>query len=247
MVHILIDFDNFYKYSTTDDFSWLLNELNYLVDLSLAIKKDLNYIDIRCYGGWMERAVFTNAASRIQTAVSSFNFFPIFNKRNRSIIRGAVNLITRLSSIPTIEWNDTVRTRTGIPRIRLNNSGLPTNCIGNNSTCPVRILYRFAKSRSKICPVSGCNVTNNDAFKIVEQKMVDTMISCDIVTLSYNNNCEGIIVLSDDFDLLPPIAVAISNYNGSLKKVCLIRTNENHDYEIVKILQNNGLKVKVRR
>ena len=77
MIHILIDFDNFYNYSTTDDFSWLLNELNYLVDQSLAIKNDINYIDIRFYGGWMEHAVFTNAASRIQMAVSSFNFFPI--------------------------------------------------------------------------------------------------------------------------------------------------------------------------
>ncbi|MCP4113081.1 MAG: NYN domain-containing protein [Desulfobacteraceae bacterium] len=221
-----------------------------MVDYALAINGKADFINFRLYGGWMENGLHTNTASKIQQAVSFFDFFLLFNRREKIFIRGDIELVTRLYLMPDLQWDDTVTTRSGISRLRLVNHGLPTGCIGTNDTCPVRILFRFARKRAKKCPISGCNVTNKDAFRIVEQKMVDTMISCDIIALAEDNRVEGIIVTSDDFDLLPPLAVAAQKYKNEQKQskqISLLRTNDNYDYEIFEKLSDAGLKVQVRR
>lgn len=247
MVHILIDFDNFFDYNLNDNFDWLKSEFNQLVNQAISINGKTDYINFRLYGGWMENGLYTNIASKIQQAILSCNFFPFFNRREKIFIHGEIELVTHLYLIPELQWNDTVTTRSGMPRLRLTNSGLPVGCMGTNETCPVRILFRFSRKRTKKCPIPSCHVTNKDAFKIVEQKMVDTMISCDIVALSEDNRVEGIIVTSDDFDLLPPLAVAAQRCKNSSKQIRLIRTNENYQYDIFKKLSDIGLKVQVRR
>ncbi len=246
MIYILIDFDNFFDYKSDDDFHWLESEFNQLVDYALAINGRADFINFRLYGGWMENGLHTDIALKIKQAVSFFDFFPLFNRREKILIHGDIELVTRLYLIPDLQWNDTVTTRSGISRLRLVNQGLPTGCIGTNDTCPVRILFRFAKKRAKKCPVSGCNVTNQDAFRIVEQKMVDTMISCDIIALSEDKRVEGIIVTSDDFDLLPPLAIATQKNKDESKQIYLLRTNDNYDYEIFEKLSDAGLKVQAR-
>ncbi|MDM8552135.1 hypothetical protein QUF72_18770 [Desulfobacterales bacterium HSG2] len=144
----------------------------------------------------MENGSLTNLASRIQQALSSFDFFPLYNRAERIFTEGETELVTRLISMPDLQWDNTAITRSGIPRLRVV-SGLPSGCAGTNETCPVRILFRFSKKRTKKCPVPGCPVTNQEAFRIVEQKMVDTMLSCDIVALSEDERVEKKITIDE--------------------------------------------------
>ncbi|HHC24677.1 MAG TPA: NYN domain-containing protein [Desulfobacterales bacterium] len=246
MVYILIDFDNFFDYKPADpDFDWLEFELNQLTSRVLKSNSRPEFISFRLYGGWMENGSLTNLASRIQQSLSSFDIFPFYKHSERVSTDGETELVTRLISMPDLQWDNTAITRSGIPRLRVV-SGLPPGCAGTNETCPVRILFRFSKKRTKKCPVPGCPVTNQEAFKIVEQKMVDTMLSCDIVTLSEDERVEKIIVASDDFDMLPSMAIAARNYTGKPGQICLLRTNSNYNYDIFNRLIAMGLKVSVK-
>jgi len=243
MIYILIDFDNFFAYSPTDDFNWLKTEFNELINQAFAINRKADFLHFRLYGGWMENALQTNIASKIQQAIASFNFFPFFNRTEKIFIQGEIELATRLISIPDMEWDDTVRMRSGIPRLRLAGSGMPAGCRGTNESCPVRILYRFAEKKTKKCPVAGCPATNESAFKIVEQKMVDTMLSCDIISLSDDPRVEGIIAVSDDFDLLPPVVTAVERAKKQSKQIILLKKKHSHHDSIFDKLGNMGLKI----
>jgi len=244
MIAILIDFDNFFAYSWTDDFNWLKTEFNELINQALAVNRKADFISFRLYGGWMENGLQTNISFKIQQAIASFKFFPFFNKAERIFVHGEIELVTRLISIPNMEWDDTVRTRSGIPRLRLAGSGLPAGCVGTNENCPVRILYRFAEKKTKECPVAGCQATNKSAFKVVEQKMIDTMLSCDIISLSDDPRVEGIIVVSDEFDLLPPIVMAVENGKKQSRQVVLLKKKRLSAHDtIFHKLENMGLKI----
>jgi hypothetical protein len=50
-------------------------------------------------------------------------------------------------------------------------------------------------------------VRAGDAYEVVEQKMVDTMICCDLLALALHEP-SSIGVMSDDLDLLPALAMA---------------------------------------
>lgn len=49
---------------------------------------------------------------------------------------------------------------------------------------------------------------NAVAFKCVQQKMVDTLLACDLLALSHNMTTHTIALFSEDVDLLPSLAHA---------------------------------------
>jgi hypothetical protein len=49
-------------------------------------------------------------------------------------------------------------------------------------------------------------VTNHDAFSVPQQKMVDVLLSCDL--LSYAGAGTNVAVFSSDLDVLPAVALA---------------------------------------
>ena len=244
--YLLVDFDNFFEYRPdADSFDWLQVEFDLLLKKILQLYKDIDYFDIRLYGGWKENGKWTRLGSVIQQAVASFNFFPIKDKIQNKIIRGKIELVTRLIAVPFVEWDDTVTTRSGIPRLRLMNPGLPEGCISDNENCPIRLIYRFSRKRIRQCSVPGCPVNTKNAFKVVEQKMVDTMLSCDVIHLSNDEDVFGMMVISDDFDLLPPMAMALQNMLRDSKPLVWMRTNDNYGFDSVSNLQRLGLNIQI--
>jgi hypothetical protein len=68
--------------------------------------------------------------------------------------------------------------------------------------------------------VIGCAVINKTAFLSREQKMVDSLITCDAISCAETN--AAVIVMSNDLDVLPGLAVAASGPpNGS--QIALVR------------------------
>jgi hypothetical protein len=228
---VLVDFDNFYprrlEQGDNSDSGWLGHEISRMVTEALHFSPLSQIIRIRFYGGWMERGVLTRGGSMLQQTINAMNPFPIPNRAKNSMLRGEIMLATRLLHLPLIEWEDTYRSRAGPPRLRLAHSTYPEGCAGASDTCPVRTLQHFTRKKGKGCPVPGCTVTNDNAFMVVEQKMVDTMIACDLLALCQYLDVGGVMVLSDDSDLLPPMAMgaAISKKRLMLVNSATKKTN----------------------
>lgn len=245
---ILIDFDNQYNFSAyTDDFAWLKSEINYYLDQIIELSsRNVTYVTMKLYGGWMKDGMFTNLSSRLQQAITTFDYFPIYIEDQKRMIHGEIELVTRLIDLPDIYWKNTVREKNGLPKIRLKNPGLPMECVGTKSDCPVRIFYRFTRKKTKKCPADGCQVTNERAFKIIEQKMIDTMIACDLISLSVEEKIDGMLIASDDYDLIPPVAIASKNMGLRSKQICLFRKSFQLDDEISSDLKELGALLKFK-
>jgi uncharacterized LabA/DUF88 family protein len=66
----------------------------------------------------------------------------------------------------------------------------------------------MTKRENSTCFEPSCSVLCSTAFKVVEQKLVDVMMACDIVQSPSQNLSTSIFVLSDDVDLIPAIISA---------------------------------------
>jgi hypothetical protein len=217
-VRILVDFYNFYDHLPGSSLEWLQHELNQLVSIALNCHPDADRVDIRLYGGWLQNSVLTAAASELQAVISAGRYFPMKHPLFPRLLRGEVTLATRIFVVPEVEWTDTLKLRRGLPRIRLSRDDSSGKC-ANPEACPVRMLNKFTKERKKMCPVEGCSVTNEEAFIAIEQKMVDTMIACDVIGSALDKEIAATIVISDDADIVPAVAMAAKISHGKVRLV----------------------------
>ena len=110
--------------------------------------------------------------------------------------------------------------------MRVNTNILSSTCDNNAEICPAKILNKFTKTKNKRCPVSGCNLTNQDLFVSIEQKMIDTMLSCDLLTYCKEDNVKIILLISDDTDFFPPLVLGSTFNSNNHKKISLAIRNE---------------------
>ena len=211
---ILLDFDNFIHKPIDEISPELLEyELSEIVLDTLNSFDDIENIEIRLYGGWLQEGKSTKKADTLLQLLSAFNLFPIIIIQSKRKIEGQVTLVKSLLAIPDIIWEDTLKVRKGIPRVRIKYENMDKACSSNKNSCPLHIMNRFTRSKGKTCSVIECTQLNSTVFESVEQKMVDTMIACDLFSLSQANNLAGIYILSDDFDHIPSIIMTASNLN----------------------------------
>lgn len=238
----LIDFDNFYPHVRQYyDFGFLVHEFNRIVGEALDIDASIEYVIIRLYGGWMEYGLLTPLASLIQQEISRAHFFPLTHPKKSGLLRGNIILATSLISLPSMTWENTRKQRNGLPRLRLDRAMVSEVCETNTERCPIKILERFSKKRGKLCSIPGCSLTNDTAFRVVEQKMVDVILSCDILFLADQPNVSSIIILSDDFDIHPAIALASAK---SQKNILLSHNNPQQAPEIEQSFKGMSVKLK---
>lgn len=205
----IVDFDNFVEYSKTNsesEFTGMINEI-----LSTMLDDENDYYLIRIYGGWYSQGILTRYGSIIQSFISSINYFPL--SIEGKIVRGEVELANSLSYIDNFIFEHTYRIKNGLPNIRLDKDLLNSQCINSSDNCPARLLAKFTKKKNKKCSMPSCTVINKDAFKYSEQKMVDTMMSIDIVDFGDNNDVTSLTVLSNDTDLVPSVIRSTLKHN----------------------------------
>lgn len=218
----LIDFNNWFEKKdlnqyTEEGFQYRFSEiLNTCIDIS-EVSQNL-YIEMRLYGGWYQEEVLTNQASILYRFLSSFKFFPII--KNNKIIRGKIEVVDTLYNVPNYQWRNTLKEKSGMSYVKINNEKLNDTCSHNKTNCPPYILKRIAKNKTRKCAVEGCNSLNNEIFIKTEQKMVDTMIACDLISYSMEDDIFKVIIVSDDVDFFPALAVASQN-NTRFNKNCL--------------------------
>lgn len=207
----LVDFDNWYRATPAAQVEPVLAHcLNEVTRELVQLGPRVEFILIRLYGGWTENGTLTPLASEVAAAASVGNPFPLALQREGRIIHGEVALAHNLSIAPHVDLGDSSRRRSGPPRLRLNGTPLPAGCIEDMESCPAKILQRFTKAPTKSCPSSSCPVTAETAFVTREQKMVDTLMACDLLDLAHDDDVVAAAVVSADVDLLPPLIHARS-------------------------------------
>jgi hypothetical protein len=211
-VAVLIDFDNaFPNYATPPQ---LGHGIDRLIQLALERQPDAESVEIRLYGGWFEDGAATTAASRVLLDLGRLSLFPMRHPLKPAVLRGRVDLVTRMHADPRLEWAHTLRRRSGLPSVRLAEKPYPSGCVHESADCPVKGLQRFARRGSRQCSAPGCAVTNRSAFRVPEQKMVDTLMACDAISLALHRH--PTLLVSSDLDVLPAVVMANALAGGSV-------------------------------
>ena len=217
-VYVIVDFDNFYinLQGIHDDalHDRMRSEIRAMLRQALAASEKATEVIVRLYGGWMEENLLTNWGSRVMQAVSSIGLFPLLSMEEGRVIRGSIDLARTLLNEDSATLGHTRKTRNGLPQLQLSHHPKPIGCLNDIDRCPLVIMNKFTKTKAKKCPVVGCKVTNRDAFVVIEQKMVDVMMSCDIATLCLLHDQAVMVVMSDDLDIIPPL-LAFPKINGT--------------------------------
>lgn len=232
-VIVIVDFDNVFRdnISNYTDNTLIKNCLRSAIDSILELIDNVENILVRIYGGWYQEDVLTNKASTILSIIPDIEtIFPmIYNKRR---VYGSVELAFKLTDVEH-EWHYTYKEQRGLPGLRIKREAITDCCQSNHNTCPIHILHRFIDNRRE-CLITDCNnKLSNTIFMHKSQKMVDTMMACDIMSACDDKNAAGICIMSEDIDLFPALALGRSRNRNIPIYIKLGHTRPSAHYEMM--------------
>ncbi len=199
----LVDFDNAAQLGR-------LGRLPHSADVEVALRvttqgiidclqsKDhiVNEVAVRLYGGWHDAD--TDAETDLYHMLSRAV------RNHPRLVRG-MRLRIRLALAPAYTSGEpfrfTVRTRRKPPSIHFRN---PENC-SSPPDCTFEAAKRWLR---KGCPTENCRITSEDVFWTREQKTIDTTMVSDMIYLATNESHSGVVVVSDDDDMVPGLLYA---------------------------------------
>lgn len=159
--------------------------------------------DVRIYGGWYEGSQITRLAQDI--AVEIQRDFPKILRLSGPIdthISIRAELAVSLIQEPGHHLFNTYRRKGKPANIRVEQP-VTVGCL--DSTCLLPQMKELLK-RDR-CPKAGCQISQQSLVYRHEQKIVDTMLACDLIHTG--NDLAGLVMLiSGDDDFLPPIRTA---------------------------------------
>lgn len=207
---ILVDFDNvFYGRNVTA--ANIKSQLEDFIAASLALCPQAEAVLIRLYGGWKMNAQYTAQASRIMGYIESVRseLFPyIFQSRR---VQGDLELVTSQYNLE-IEWDNTLQEKSARHFLNIRQDTTHT-CHHNPDHCPLHLVAKATRGHHVVCPIDGCEHIDVSQLTRMEQKMVDSMMTCDILEYTHDEECQLIEVVSDDIDLHPALALAGEKYS----------------------------------
>jgi len=195
IVHVLIDFDNLPPAIRKSGLTSLARSVHHAVGLRYS---SVDEVRIRLYGGWYDLQGLTRAGTRLAQEIGAG--FPFVIATNRQILcRIHCEIASALIDTPADLLLHTFRQRRGI-RSRLTVAQMP-NC-GNPSKCSVHSVAQWSRGR---CHVAGCPVPAHTVFTYSEQKLVDTLLCCDLIVLATRGPNAPVHLISDDDDMVPAV------------------------------------------
>lgn len=208
---VLLDFNNVF----TGDLASISSndiEAKLMVPIRemLSDNANINRIDIRVYGGWYQQGSLTDKASTAFTLLGGIDCAIPLQNSGRWVRWGIENVISAYGT--NHFWDNTYRQKNGLPRILVNTDAQRERCGIDKSHCPVEIVKKISKAPRKICPVDNCTLKAEDIFQTFGQKMIDTMMACDILTIAEEPETDAIAVMTDDVDMLPALVVSALKY-----------------------------------
>ena len=221
---VIIDFNNYFRGSIVDITLEQYKNLfiNVIDDILQKHENDISEILVRLYGGWYQDHNLTNTASDVQTKVQQIDLFPIIREKKK--YDGSIEVVSTQYGLSEI-WYNTLQEKAGIPRLRIDENHQDSACEQKKNIFPVHLLQKFLQKKNTICRNPGCSTEHSKVFYRREQKMVDTMMTCDIITYSAEEDVTSLYIVSDDIDLFPGIAISKVK-NNSIDMNLFVRTTK---------------------
>ncbi len=232
-VIVIVDFDNVFRdnISNYTNNSIIKNSISSAIDLILESIDNVENILVKMYGGWYQEDVLTNKASTILSIIPDIEtLFPMLYGNKR--VYGSVELAFKLTDVEH-EWHYTYKEQRGLPGLRIKRDAMTDCCHMNHDTCPIHILRRFIDNKRE-CLTTDCkNKISDTIFMHKSQKMVDTMMACDIMSAYDDKNAAGICIMSEDIDLFPALALGRSKNSNIPIYIKLEHIRPSAHYEIM--------------
>ncbi|RAJ89758.1 hypothetical protein LX87_05695 [Larkinella arboricola] len=202
---ILVDYDNLERGDRNKGLVYVTEKI-----IDTVAYKDLNgrNILLRLYGGWYENNKLSRAAQDLSIEVSANFPRPILlNDRTNKVIVN-IEMAYSLISQPHNHLFHTFRTRGAPTGLHCHDPFSISGCL--KTGCPTKEVYNFVKN--DIC--NACNtISPSDIFYRREQKLVDTMLTSDLIHSANTNTVKSnIAIVSSDDDFWPGILTAL--YSG---------------------------------
>lgn len=199
---IFVDYDNIDRIIVQHGVTHVVNRILSKIDPQEISNN--KRVRIRFYGGWYEQNRFTTRAQVLSTSI--INSYPNVGVLSDNLTKVIVQCEMAYSILadPTNHLFNTYRSR-GIP------SGLkvkhPSSCGCLNTNCGLISTFDFVSNN--ICQQCGV-LKPKDLFFRGEQKLIDTMLTSDII-FSSTQNATIIVVVSSDDDFWPGIKTTLVN------------------------------------
>lgn len=225
---VIVDFDNVFPHKLQDYTQESINDVFRQILEKLLINREITTVVFKLYGGWFMGDNMTNRCSILMQIIYPIQqWFPMIVDENR-VINGDVEIVMEIKDVP-YRWTNTYKEHRGLPKLRIDLSKCGNLCESNKHNCPIKILQNYTKSKERECHIDGCLVKHGDVFIRREQKMVDTMIACDIISYTLDEPQPALAIISDDVDLFPALALR-HHINQDLLTKLFIKNSENRDY-----------------
>ena len=184
---------------------------------------------VRLYGGWYNHAGLTRDGTLLVQDLT--NDFPlIFRSPDGKIQHVRCEIASSLLRYPGELFVATFRPRHGMqPFLK---QPPPGECVNPNN-CTISTVIHWSR---KGCPTPGCAVSSQDAFQCNQQKLVDTLLCCDLITLSADSS-NRIFVVSEDDDFIPALLLA----RAHSADIWHVRTKPSKDRLYDKMMMTNGV------
>lgn len=198
---VLIDYDNIHRAILRRGIDYVISRVFSKIN---PVEMTGRHAIVRLYGGWYQGSSFTRRAQDLATNIAAFFPTTILLSDNRTSVIVRCEMAYSILADPTNHLFHTYRTR-GIP------TGLsamhPSSCGCTMGTrCPQIETYNFITN--DIC--STCNTLKPERMLYrSEQKLVDTMLTSDLIYSS--SGSDNLVLVSSDDDFWPGIKTTIVN------------------------------------
>ncbi|MBF8271701.1 MAG: NYN domain, limkain-b1-type [Magnetococcales bacterium] len=196
---IFVDYDNLLPQQKTKGLLDIITQA--LVQMPFWVNVTRAKCDVRVYGGWYEGETLTQLAQNVTVELQR-DFPAIIRLPMRNEMQVALSVYAELA-VALIQEPDhfmfnTYRRKGKPANIRIEK---PEDVGCNDEECLLPLMKKMLKKGR--CPKTGCTVGQVNLIYRHEQKIVDTMLACDMI---YAANKMGVIALvSSDDDFLPPL------------------------------------------
>ena len=174
--------------------------------------------DVRVYGGWYEEDKLTALAAQLNMIFQDPVTGKVFDKNGQEILYNFQILLAQsLLSAPTQDFWRTYRKKSNPSRGIRFSQEMKSCSFSGNVMAQVKTLITTG-----LCPHSDCPNYSEENLVIyrAEQKMVDTLMSCDLVySAIISPDSDYVIVVSGDDDFYPALVLAGQFNNCSLVHV----------------------------
>lgn len=202
-IALLIDYDNLSPKQKAAGI------LDLATGVLLRVVKDINNdrakCEVRIYGGWYEGAEITRLAQELFVQIQEdFPFLLNIPKAGdrKVAVSMTAELAVALLEEPAHHLFNTFRQKGKPANLRVRE---PQEIGCTNEACILPLVRKVVSSGK--CPVDACVVEAENLVYRNEQKIVDAMLTCDLLFVAATNDMT--ILISSDDDFLPPLRIAL--------------------------------------